>query len=110
MERVIGVALLCLHGSGQKRPSMTRAISLLKGEVKMEVVIREAYSYRPQLFPSILRTVQSDPDVSIDIRQDHNLKDFENKPLLHGESSAKESLPSSLGSSRFVELTSLTPR
>jgi hypothetical protein len=89
---------------------MTRAISLLKGEVKMEVVIRETYSSRAQLFPSILRRVQSDPDVTIDIQQDQHLKDFENKPLLHGESSAKESVPSSLDSSRFVELTSLTPR
>ena len=76
----------------------------------MEVVIREAYSPRPQLYASILKTVQSDPDVTIDVRQDQNLKGFENKPLLQGESSSKESFPSSLGNSRFVELTSLTPR
>lgn len=111
MERVIHIALLCLHGVGQKRPSMTRAVSLLKGKVEMEAVIREAYSPRPQLYASILKTVQSsDPDVTIDVRQDQNLKDFENKPLLQGESSSKESFPSSLGNSRFVELTSLTPR
>ena len=109
MERVINIALLCLSGTGHKRPSMTRVVSLLKGEAEMEAVIREAYNSR-QLYASFLKTVQSDPDVTIDIKRDQNLKDFENKPLLEGESSSRESFPSSLGNSRFVELTSLTPR
>ena len=108
MERVINIALLCLQGTGQKRPSMARVVSLLKGDVEMEVVIRESYSSRPQYTP-FSKTPQSDPDVTINIKEDNLLEGFADRPLIQAESSVRASFPSSHVNSAY-ELTTITPR
>jgi hypothetical protein len=108
VERVINIALLCLQGTGQKRPSMARVVSLLSGEVGMEVVIRESYSSGPRYTP-FLKTPQSDPNVTINIKEDSNLQGFANTPLIQAESSLRASFPPSHVNSAY-ELTMVRPR
>ena len=109
VERVINIALLCVQGTGQKRPSMARVVSLLKGEVEMEVVIRESYSSGPRYTP-FFKTLQSDPDATINvIEEDSNLQGIAEAPLIQAESSSRASFPYSHVNSAY-ELTALRPR
>lgn len=121
VERVLNIALLCVQSTGQSRPCMARVVSMLKGEIEPEPVMRQSQFNRPE-YDSFLAAAAAQSTGSnftmstIAERSDEHVVELDDdKPLLvldpHETSAGSTELTSSslFGSSGRVELTSSSP-
>lgn len=104
VERALQVALLCVQSIGQRRPSMARVVSMLKGEVEIEVVFRQLQFSRPE-YNSFLAAAQSGSNFTMTTIPEKEEIVEDDKPLLIASASS-----ASTRSSSIVELSTLRPR
>lgn len=107
VERVLHVALLCVHWDSPSRPSMARVVSMLKGEIEPEAVIRQSQFSNPE-YNSFLAAAQSGSGFMTAISERDEVGDAA-KPLLNGPGSSA-STSSSTQHSSLVELSTIAPR
>jgi hypothetical protein len=104
VERALNVALLCVQSIGPRRPSMARVVSMLKGEVEIEVVFRQLQFSRPE-YNSFLAAAQSGSNFTMTTIPEKEEIVEDDKPLLIASTSSASTRPSSI-----VELSTLRPR
>jgi hypothetical protein len=117
--RSINVGLLCVQITPSRRPSMDKVVAMLKGDMEIEVVIRESH-YRNANYDAILKNGKSS-NVYLNVIDEQS--DMDEEPLIglgglttkpsyvssysHGNTS-KSSQISSFGA--FLELSATKPR